>query len=274
MKNRVSSVWQRLPHLFPILLIGGVILFVSLLFPNKLTFSYEFGPQQVWRYEDLKAPFDFAIRKTDEALAAEREERLATLTPIYEMDANVERTRKAAFAEAFERQLNQVQAESQFQDVAQRRQQYLNYGLGFLDRLYQRGIILLAPAHRDKEANFVVTILRGNTAQQQTLDNILRPDEARAMLSDSLPYTPLAEPEFIFPLLEEQIQANLFYNDTLTQRLQEDALSEISPTYGMVPKGELIIPQGGMVTDSIYQVLLSLKEQYGKQVSTRRSYLG
>ena len=32
------------------------------------------------------------------------------------------------------------------------------------------------------------------------------PDDARAILSDSLPYARLAEPEFIFPLLEEHHQ--------------------------------------------------------------------
>lgn len=274
MKNRASSLWQRLPHLLPILLFGGVIVFVSLLFPNNLTFNYEFARQQVWRYNDLHAPFDFAIRKTEDALAAEREERLATLTPIYEMDSGVARERKAAFSDAFSRQLSQVRAESQFQDVPRRQERYLRYGLSFLDRLYQRGIILLAPQHREMGGDFVVNILRGNTAQQQTLDNILKPEEARALLADSLPYSRLAEPEFIFPLLEEQIQANLFYNDTLTEKLRETALEEISPTHGLVPRGELIVQQGGIVTDSIYQVLVSLQEEYNQQIFTRRSYLG
>ena len=50
------------------------VLLISLLYPSSVKFKYEFQKGQVWRYEDLVAPFDFAIKKTQEELEEDKAE--------------------------------------------------------------------------------------------------------------------------------------------------------------------------------------------------------
>ena len=55
---------------------------------------------------------------------------------------------------------------------------------------------------------------------------------------------------------------NLVMDTALTQTLREKQLATLSPTQGMVQKGEKIIGKGEIVTDRTYQVLQSLRRAY------------
>ncbi len=268
-----KSVLESLPTYLSYLLVLTVIIFISFLFPNNVKFKYQFERGQVWRYDDLVAPFDFAIRKSDQEIEAEKQEIEADFSPYYELLPSVARNSKQAFENQFSQQLTVVSQEEQFKDVFGQPDRYRNFGTAMLDRMYERGIISLHEDHKNKGKDFVINIVKGNTSYQQTLDNILNLEEARSLLSDSLPYSRLAEPEFLYPIMESVLRPNLFYSDTLTQMFQEDALGSISMARGKVKKGELIIPQDGYVTDDIYQKLVSFRTQYEKEISDKKSYL-
>ena len=68
--SQKNSFFASFPNFLQYLLIFGVIALISLLFPDNLKFKYEFERGQIWRFEDLRAPFDYAIKKTEEQLAA------------------------------------------------------------------------------------------------------------------------------------------------------------------------------------------------------------
>ncbi len=268
-----KSALKSLPTYLSYLLVLIVIAFISFLFPNNVKFKYQFERGQVWRYDDLVAPFDFAIRKSDQEIETEKKEVEADFSPYYEMVPAISRNSKQALENQFNQQLAQVNQEEQFKDVFRQPDRYRNYGTAMLDRMYERGIISLQEVHKNKGKDFVINIVKGNTSYQQTLDNVLNLEEARSLLSDSLPYSRLAEPEFLYPIMENVLRPNLLYSDTLTQMFQEDALGSISTARGKVKKGELIIPKDGYVTDDIYQKLISYRIQYEKEISDKKSYL-
>ncbi len=271
----MSTIWNtfitNLPTITRYVIILGVIVSISFLFPDQLTFKYEFEKGQTWRYDDLVAPFDFAIKKTDAELAAETAQIKADFSPYYEMDLEVVKQQKQLFKEAFIKQLNIVKNEDQFLDVKTNTNRYLTYGNRLLERIYERGIIQLAPAQQEKGKDFVINVLRGNVTQEQTLEYMLTLESAKALLTDSLPYSRLAEPDFLYDPLEKAIKTNVSYSQALTEKFQADALSAISKTRGLVKAGDLIIARGSVVTDEIYQQLVSLKEQFEKDLTTRSS---
>jgi len=269
-----KKILNRLPRLFRYLLVAAVVVFISFLFPDNAKFKYEFEKGQSWRYADLSAPFDFAIKKTESELETERAQVERELAPIYELDEEVAKVQKQRFEQAFFSQLQEVRQSDLFQEVHNRPNRYVNYGHQYLDKIFKRGVIQLAKEHQNKEKDFVINIVRGNTSQRQTLENVYMPASARDILSDSLPYSQLAEPEFIFPILENLVTSNLIYNDTLTQKFKADLLATISISRDMVQKGEKIIAKDGIVTDDIYQRLISFKEQYEQQVTEKKSSLG
>ena len=54
-----------------------------MLLPRIKSITYEFDEGSKWKYSDLRAPYDFAIRKTDSELAKEKDEIQRTFTPYY-----------------------------------------------------------------------------------------------------------------------------------------------------------------------------------------------
>ena len=273
MNNKVKYTVQNLPLLVKYLLIFGVVAFISLLFPNNVKFKYEFQEGQSWRYPDLIAPFDFAIRKTDEEIKASIDQINADFSPFYEMNLDVVKREKANFLTAFDKQIAEQEAASQFVDVLRNPDKYKDYGLQLLDRYFNLGIIANEHPYKEKEDNFVVNIIKGNTEYRKTLQNILTKKAVLDLMGDSLPYAPLKEPEFIFPLIENAFQPNLSYSEALTKRYKNEQLSSIATTKGKVKKGDLIIPKDGIVTQQIYQSLISYKSQYEAEVSQNKTHL-
>jgi len=265
---------RQLPQVIKYLMGVAVVAFISLLYPNHLKFKYDFEKGQIWHYDDLEAPFDFAIQKSTAEIAAEKEELEKGFPPCYELKQDISKTQKALFEREFSTQLQQVKAGGDFPDVTRYPEKYLKYGHSLLGRLYQRGIVQLDQGHAEKGKDFVIQVIKGNVAERQTTGNLLLMPAARELLSDSLPYSHLQEPDFLYPLLEGAIQPNVFYSDTLTSKFKADLSSGISPYRGMVRKGELIIPRNGIVTDEVYQRLLSFKEQYEEHVVEQRTNIG
>jgi putative nucleotidyltransferase with HDIG domain len=94
-------------------------------------------------------------------------------------------------------------------------------------------------------------------------------------LSDSLPFAkPLEEPEFLLPLLEPLLSPNLAFNAEKTREFKQQELDKMSASRGMVKSGELIVPKGGIVTQGVYQKLISFKEHYESDyLASRKFYL-
>ena len=252
------------------LIVLGTAVFISFLFPNNTRFKYEFDKGQKWHYDDLISPFNFAIQKPSEIL---EEEKSASdnITPYYFINQDRARQRKNIFQKNFEEQLETVRPEGQFTDVFRQSEVYINYGRQFIDGIYARGLITedheLAKFEKDK----VIMLRNGNTTVKKTVESLLDPKEIDFWITDTLFQSGLPEAEFLIPLLRRDYAANVEYDAELTDRYREEQLSSISTTYGMVRKGELVVGENDLITDSIYQQLISYKIHYQETIATERS---
>jgi putative nucleotidyltransferase with HDIG domain len=273
MNNKWKSTLERLPHLAIYFLALSVVVFISFLFPDHVRFKYHFERGQTWHYEDLVAPFDFAIIKTDEELRAERESVREQFSPFYRRLSNLEQTQTAAFEQAFAQQLEMARQRDEFQEVTRAPAPYLQMGRAFLARAYQRGVIEMPPAHEERGEDVVVNVIDGNTSRRHTVGQFLTVKQARERLSDTLFNANIRGAEFLYPLLEMSLRPNIVHDDTLSRKFLEEALALVSTARGMVKQGEMIIPKDGIVTDEAYQKLSSLKEQYERELLSSRSKL-
>ncbi len=256
------------------LLVIGVIVFISFLFPDDIKFKYEFDRGQTWHYSDLIAPFDFAIQKSEGDINLELTELEEDYFLYFEHDADIARQQKKGFSAAFKSQLESVKVDGQFEDVLLNSNIYYDYGIRFIDRIYDQGVIGAEEKLLDKNDSFVIKVRRGNTTSGQTLGNILNPDKIENWISDSLFNSGLNEAEFLIPLLKDVFIPNLFYNKELTDKFYQQQVGGISTTRGMVRKGELIVTSNSVVTDDIYQKLVSYREQYQREITNNNSFLG
>lgn len=241
----------------------AVVAFISFLYPNHIKFPYEFEKGQTWRYSSLYAPYQFPIRKTEQQLAADRQSIKEETSKVYVVDIAAERASKQAFLKDFEASLDSAATSSNFPKIRQQAEDHRRYGLLVLDKLFSIGIL---QDSRIDQAVEVISIAKNGEIRKTTKGNLLTKQAAENWLIDSLPYSQLSAPDFILPMLADHIRPNLMYSDSLTQRLQEQSLQLLGSYTGLVEKGDLIISQGSIITDDIYQQLLSYKARYQQDI--------
>ncbi len=272
MKNFWEKLFARIPNSARYIVAAAALLSLWPLLPTNATFKYKFTQGQTWLYEDLMANFDFAILKSPEEMAKERADLDRNVSPYYEIDLEAIAERKKLFVQRFDAQLKQSRL--QFPDVAKNTEGYQNYGNYVIGRLLSKGVLKIDTFLEKRDKEFVINILRGNVTEKQTYQNLLTPQKAQEWLSDSLPFAKLQEPEFLLPLLEPLLSPNLAFNAEKTREFKQQELEKMSTSRGMVKSGELIVPKGGIITQGVYQKLISFKDHYESDyLASRKFYL-
>jgi cyclic-di-AMP phosphodiesterase PgpH len=266
----ISKISERIPNMAKYLVAFFTVLALAFLFPSNAKFKYRFSLGQSWLYEDLTANFDFPIKKSEAELSEDRAAVERDFSPYYELNAEAAKEAKKAFAKSFDETLKRNRV--QFPDIARNTEGYLNYGNYVLDKFFTRGLMKSDTLFQKHDKEFVINILRGNETEKRTFQNILTLEKAHEWLTDSLPYSRLSEPEFLLPLLEQLLTPNLTFNSEKTKAFKQQELERISTARGMVKSGELIVPKGGIITQSVFQKLVSYREQYEVDYLSSRKF--
>ncbi|MEZ5059296.1 MAG: HDIG domain-containing protein [Saprospiraceae bacterium] len=274
MNNSITFPTSQLKSIIRWVIVIGVIAFISLLFPDNARFPYEFAEGGTWRYETLDAPYDFPILKPESQLKKEIQALEEDFSPYYTLNTEILGQVKKQFREQFNQQLAQAKMENQFPNLQKAPANYEKYALSWLDQVYTKGIIDWAAQHQDKGDDFVINLVVGNTTQKRTAESLKTVEKVEQILTDSLPYSRLAEPEFLLYVMEDLIRPNIFFDDSLTTRYKRSVLSEVSLASGLVKEGDRIVTRGDVVGPETYQKLVSFKQQYQESSSESRKPLG
>ena len=68
LKNIKAFVKKSL--VFKVLAFAVALVLILQVFPEKAKFKYEFRKGELWQHENLYAPFDFPLKKTEEQIKA------------------------------------------------------------------------------------------------------------------------------------------------------------------------------------------------------------
>ncbi len=248
------------------------MLVISALYPNRLKFPFEFELGQTWRYEDLRAPYQIPILKTDDQFRSDINEVEDNANPVYEYRPEVARRAREQFVDEFAEALDTARARRENLDILRQPERHRRYGLRVLDKLYGQGIIDSREEDEMDGMGRVITTVNGNEQQEKTLAQFYTKGDAVQWLDDSLFYTALKSPEFLLTILEDKFEHNVFYNDSLTVRIRELARDRVSRYNGLVDERELIIAQGDRITNEVYQKLVSYREVYQSNLQTEKSF--
>lgn len=265
-----KTIWDRLPLVLNYAFMLLVLALLSCMFPQTLRFKYQYDVGSAWAYEDLYAPFDFAIPKTLEQYKAELDAAVTGSAVYYRMDDSVQVVQTRRFEEAFALQLDAIE-KGQFKEVKKNPAPYRTYGTALLDSLYGRGIVLWGKDHSRRPTAPAIEVVSGNTSRKKAPGDLLTQEQALQALKDSLTRCGLSEPEFLFQILSEAIEPNISYDAALNRKMRDNVAEAVSPYRGMVRKNELIVPRGGMVTAPVYQMLEGYREAYLQGSEQQRS---
>jgi cyclic-di-AMP phosphodiesterase PgpH len=262
-KNNSLVIYRVLLFLLAAAIIVGV-------FPKEGKFRYEFQRGKPWMHEDLIAPFDFPILKTEAELAQEREAIIKQVKPYFIFDEAIYRHSRNSLVDDFnikwqERNETSTTAKAQKESML----------LGLYDTLLSTGIIEMHTVIEGKPGEFLIILLRENLAVERELRSFYNIQSADAYVKGVLSQVKAAEDyEFLARLIENHLVQNVRFDPATTEREMQTALGRISLARGMIQKGERIISKGDLVNAERHQVLESFRKEYELQVGGAASYIG
>jgi len=275
MNLQFQAIYRRFKQFVNIGTVVAVALLISLLYPNNVKFKYEYQRGQIWKYDDLVAPFDFAIKKSEKELQEDKSLIMKGFWPYYSLNIDLSNAKVKDFEAALERWKNELPAPV---PTAAQLDEIKANGIELLEKIYAAGIVQLAPEHAAADQKFVINVVKGNTTFKRTLSGFYKPDQALLLVDDFARQNPTDLPEQVVSLVKASIVPNIIYDEARTKAMLEDAIGNISPSRGLVAQGELIVQKGNLVTDEVFEKLASYKSKFEADISSQKSgfvvYLG
>lgn len=263
MSDLLNRFYKNQGSIYKVLLCIASTILIVYLFPKSGKFQFDFQQNKPWQYDNLYAPVDFAILKSDEQLEVERAEARDNIIPYFNYDQDIANEAKAAY----ENQFASVFTDSIFKN---RQKELKSFGHQILDDIYKYGVISDLTAFEEGRK---IYLRRGNEIEETSIENLNTTDEITTLINRRLVNGPYVQAVNRFKeLFYDIVQPNVFYDEKLTTKELNAELSKIAPTKGVVNKGSRIVAKGEIVEQKTYQVLKSLQAEYESQTWTASKY--
>jgi len=240
------------------------VAFIVFFLPKGGKFKYEFQKGKPWQFENLYAPFDFSIQKTDAEIAKEKQVIESNQLPYYRYDVvEVENV-----VQAFEQKFEDKWSNTTLKENQKKRLKYFSKVI--LDSVYSKGI--LQNNGKQVQRSFIF-LVKDNEASKVRVSDFFRVSEINDLVGRILSENNLSifgkETQALF---FDIITPNVSFDNNLTQKARNEALSKLSYTRGTVDEGRLIIAKGEVVEAENLKILESLKSEYESELWTANNY--
>jgi putative nucleotidyltransferase with HDIG domain len=248
--------------LLKFVMILGSILIITIFLPKQPRFRYEYEKGKVWMHENLVSPYNFAILKTQAELDRDREQLLQSIHPIYNLDGEVATQQ----IQLLENSLEDKWRAAGLDTLGEAMGPYKDAGLQILTTIYQRGVLSLNNKFQKDRTDYTFTLLDGQTAKTLNTATVYTLEKASGYIDQQLSRQKrLKHVDWLAQVIKEHVHINYIFNEVLTNKLEQDALTSISPTKGMVQRGELIVASGTTVNNETFQKIESLRKVYEEE---------
>lgn len=266
MKKFLSFFRDRHADLYKVLLLLVSISFIVYLFPKEGKFKYEFQKGKPWLHEDLIAPFDFAINKLPEEIAADQNEIIKNFKPYFRLDESVYAQIEKNYLQEFNKHWNDQKKSKAGYEA--------NYAEGekLLKQIYERGVLKLNGLTEHKSQNFSIFILHNNLAEEVELKDVFTIQTAYKYAQNIVNERKDVDGEILLSILEDQLKQNIFYDQKTSLKVKKELFDNISLIRDMKQKGQRIISRGDMVDTESYTILNSLKSEYLAQLGATSNF--
>ncbi|MCA5004753.1 HD family phosphohydrolase [Sphingobacterium bovistauri] len=285
-KLKINYIDSKLQSDSPILKYGMLVLTVFLIclfLPKQPRFEYEFQKGKAWNHDNLISPYNFSINKTKEELDRDKQYILKTVQPVY----NLQQTINKEQIDLFTTDIAEKWQSSQMDTIPTLDiQKYKQKGVDILEYVYNRGILSLNNRYQNKgadaekvsetEGNYNFTLIDNNLATQKNTADCFTIESAINYAHYALEKdASVTKKRWLEEVLKNYITVNYIFNESLTNKIEQTALSNISSTRGMVQKGELIAEKDKIINNDTYQKLESLRKVFEDEarISGNKTYV-
>lgn len=267
MSNTVNRLHQHNASVFKVILFLITASAIVYLFPKRGQFKYDFTKGKPWQYNNLIAPFDFAIEKSPEEIEKEIQRIRMNSKPYFLYDRNIVEEVK----EDYELRCSFIRASDSLSDneIAL----MISTGRSIITAVYDRGFLEPSSSKVVANQNEIIAIKKDTEVKDIIYNNLMNSVEVSNLIKNRLSsFQNTYSKNLNLHILSEIIQPNVSYDNRFTQKVIDESIKEISPTKGKVSKGQLIILKGDIVEGKKLAILSSLKKEFESKLWTQANY--
>lgn len=238
MKKFLSYIVSHLRIVYLVSIMALTVALILVMFPNNFTkVEYDHTVGSFWRSDDLFAPFDFTVLRTEEEANLDAERIKSQSVHYFSADSNA-----------------QIVAQSRLLSLSlpQRQKQMLSQLVG---------IVYSGDGYCDSSAlvtGHPVVLLDGNIGRQ--VRNVATPDDVFSYVANAIKDT--NEALKITKLLTDSILVpSLVYDENRSHLELDTRLSQVGFSSRKITQGELIVSKGQRIDDDISQAITSLEQE-------------
>jgi len=266
LKKFLNALYQNHSLIYKIFLFVLTVIAIVYLFPKGGHFKYEFQKGKPWQYENLFAPFDFAIQKPSAKIDEEKLQIETAKKLYFTYDENT----IVRVKENFNKKVAQTLQDTLLKGY--RKKSVINFAEKFIDKTYKKGYLERNDRNKAEKKQLIV-LRKGNVISEIVFDNLITTKTILPNIRVHFKNTRYQFFENYFTsIFLEILEPNVFYDDELTQKALLDELNKISYTEGLVTENERIISKGDVVEGRKFQILNSYKSEYQSQLWSESNY--
>ena len=267
MNKIVNKIYQNNTIIYKVILFLVTTIAIVYLFPKGTQFQYDFTNGQLWKYDNLYAPFDFAIQKTDKEIDNEKKEIIENSKTYFLYDFE---TYKSA-TQTFENKIKEATILDTLPNNTVKT--ITSIGKRLIDKIYSKGFLEASSTDKLFKKEQIIALRKDNEVQDIFFKNLFSSKEVLLEIQNSV--NEIFEKNYqnkFLEILTQTIKPNVFYDAVFTDKIIKNDLQKISFTKGMVSKDKLIILKGDIIEGEKLAILNSLKSESESKVWTDNNY--
>ena len=267
MSELVNKLYRNNSIIYKIILFILTTIAIVYLFPKGGQFKYDYSNGQLWKYDNLYAPFDFAIQKTADEINSEKKEIIANATQYFKYDTKI----VAEVNETFVKKIYSIKSKDSLSDEDVKSLKRI--GEKVLQNVYEEGFLEDLTTDAVSINDEIIALKKENVVTDILFKNLLTAKDILSIINANLGKKPYDfKQEILLNILVNTLKPNVFYDKEFTAKIIDNQLKNISLTQGKVATGELIILKGGIVEGKKLAMLNSLKTESESKIWTESNY--
>ena len=230
------------------LIIASVVIIVWLM-PRSTHNTYKIEKGKPWSYADLKAPFDFPIYKSDEAVKTERDSLMKQYEPYYLYNSEIEGKQLRQFAKDYSDGIPGLSND------------YISIVANRLRTLYAQGIMNSSEYSRlHQDTTQIIRVIDGKNAVSTSITKVNSVVTAYEQIFLDPALT--SHRDILKKCnLNDYLTPNLIYDKERSEASLNDLNNSIALASGLVQRGQKIIERGDIVDSKTYNILQSYEKE-------------
>ena len=267
MNTIINKLYKNNATLYKALLFIITTVAIVYLFPKEGKFKYDFSHGKLWSYDNLYAPFDFSIQKSEGEIAQEKQEISQNSKKYFVLNTDVPNQVQQNFNKKIEELTPSDSLSKKTIRLVKKT------GNSILSKVYKFGFVDEESNTKINNKKAIVHLRNGNVINDVLYTKLLQSNQILPLLVEEVSNIESSVGRnYLLDVLSEELKPNASFDADFTQKELEQTLQSISYTKGKISKNELIILKGDIVEGKNFNVLKSFEAASKSQVWTKSNY--